>query len=611
MVRAVAAKCIAVSCAILAAGVADAQWMTQQLPLTPGWNAVYLHVQPEPRSLNTVFTNWPVDMVYHWQRPAVTVQYAVDPGNPFPRPGDWQNWYSAGSDAQYVSTFGDLLANEAYYVHVKTNASGFTLPLKGTPVVNSYSWPGSAYSLFGLPVATNAPRTFTDFFSLSSDIPTTYGMGSHIYNVSSAGREAVVYQPNVTTMVRGQAYWILCNNISTYGGPLTVSADGLSSGYMKFSDATTPRKLTICNVSTNTTRQVIVRQMDSEAAPTGTNVPYRVSLLYGVMNWDPNNLGIQYKPLPAVLTNSLGPGASLTLSIRPDPSAMTNNFVYQSILAISDLDSQGRTFVNHFIGVSFTTTPAATGGDPSGLWVGDVYVTGVNRARIGLATNWDTSVITPVNSPFRFRVIMEVDNKRVAKLLQQAFVGWLPTTTETIQGVDGSYLAGTNVILHTMSEATVFVAAHTNGKVNRISAVNFPFMSPVTLAGFFGDYSSAISGNFFMAYTNLVNPFVHIYSPEHDNLKYSNGQPAQRPAGEESYDITRTLSFQFSPTNSMGQTPPDWGISQWGGSYSESIEGLLTPATTNVTANTTNIFPAALIKAAGIFSIQKITGPSN
>ena len=576
----------------------QAQWVTQTFPLKGGWNTVYLYVQPEPRALNMVFTNLPVDRVYKYQRPEAAIQFDVDPGHPFPRPGDWQTWYSPASDQQYLSNLGSLLANQAYYIHV-TNATGCTLNLKGTPVLNPYSWPGNAYSLYGLPVPSSSAPTFTEFFSSSADIPTAYGAASRIYTVSTGGYEYAVFQPNIQTLVRGQAYWILCNQVSSYAGPLTVQIDGQDTGWLDFRGGTTAKTIILRNNSTNSTRRVVLRQQVSEAAPGGDYpaVAGSVPLLYGIMNWDPNNLGTQYVPLPAALTNTLAPGAEVKIDIRPDPAAIANpvaNSVYQSVLAVSDLDSDNRTTVNQFMGVRFVASAQATG-DPTGLWVGDVLVTDVNRARIGgLATNWDTSAVTPVERPFSFRIIMEVASNGTVKLLQQAFVAWLPIAVQSVSGMDGTYLTGTNVILHTLAEANAFVAAHTNGQVSRISAINFPFMNPVTLSGTFG---TSNSGSFFMPYNDRVNPFVHVYSPDHDNLETHNGQTVNLSAGVESYDVTRTVSFRFSAADASSNRPPDWGISQWGGTYSETVDGLLTPGAT--------------IQAAGIFTIQKFASPSN
>lgn len=573
--------------------------MTQPITLTPGWNAVYLYVQPEPRSFAAIFTNLPVDEVKKWNRPEVGSQFDIDPSKPFPRQGDFERWFATGSseDSVYLSTDGNLLASEAYYIHVKTNASAFTLNLKGRPVANSYAWNANSYNLYGLPVATNSARTFSEFFASSSDIPTAYGAASRIYSVSPGGNEYVVYQPNLQPIVRGKAYWFLCNQRSSYAGPLSVQVDG-SDGWLDFGGDVTPKTITIRNVSTNLSRQVMLRQQASENAPAGTNaVAGPVPLMYGVMSWDPKNLGINYVTMPSVLTNTLAPGGVLQLSIRPDPSALVNpaaNSFYQSVLSISDIDSQNKTFVNQFVGVRFVASPQViVGGDPAGLWVGDVWVTGVNRARIGsFATNWDTSVVSPVTRPFQFRIIMEVSSNRTARLLQQAFIAWKPSAIQSVPGMDKSYIAGTNVILHTMDEAIAFLAAHTNGQVSRVSAINFPFMDPQPLSGTFGTTNT---GSFLMPYNDPVNPFVHVYSPDHDNKEYHNSVAANVAAGIESYNITRAMSFQFSATDSLGNKPPDWGISEWGGTYSETVSGLLTPG--------------AVIKAEGIFTLQRIASP--
>ena len=188
---------------VVGAVSAQAQWVSQNFALQAGWNAIYLHVQPEPRALDVAFTNLPVDMVYKWQRPEAAIQFDVDPGNPFPRPGDWQTWYPPVSDRQFLSSFGDLLANQAYYIHV-TNVSGCALNLKGTPVLNSYTWPGNAYSLYGLPVPSSAAPTFTDFFSATatrikipllsfrSPIPHLRNRARLYSSIASPSREGIV-----------------------------------------------------------------------------------------------------------------------------------------------------------------------------------------------------------------------------------------------------------------------------------------------------------------------------------------------------------------------------------------------------------------------------------
>ena len=48
---------------VLTTSSANGQWITQTIPLQPGWNAVFLEVQPEPDQCESVFQGLPVESV--------------------------------------------------------------------------------------------------------------------------------------------------------------------------------------------------------------------------------------------------------------------------------------------------------------------------------------------------------------------------------------------------------------------------------------------------------------------------------------------------------------------------------------------------------------------
>ena len=56
-----------------------AQWTTQTIPLTPGWNAVYLEVQPASDDADAVFARLPVDSVWAWNASATPIQFIQEP----------------------------------------------------------------------------------------------------------------------------------------------------------------------------------------------------------------------------------------------------------------------------------------------------------------------------------------------------------------------------------------------------------------------------------------------------------------------------------------------------------------------------------------------------
>lgn len=61
---------------VLVAMTNSAQWLTQHIPLVPGWNAACLEVQPEPRECDEVFRDLPVQGVWKWDRRFATHDFS-------------------------------------------------------------------------------------------------------------------------------------------------------------------------------------------------------------------------------------------------------------------------------------------------------------------------------------------------------------------------------------------------------------------------------------------------------------------------------------------------------------------------------------------------------
>jgi hypothetical protein len=73
-------------------------------------------------------------------------------------------------------------------------------------------------------------------------------------------------------------------------------------------------------------------------------------------------------------------------------------------------------------------------------------------------------------------------------------------------------------------------------------------------------------------YNHPLNPFKHVFHPDHNNLDERFEQAS--PEGKESFTVTRTIALEFSDTDALGLTPPSWGESELGGVYHETITGL-------------------------------------
>jgi hypothetical protein len=105
----------------------------------------------------------------------------------------------------------------------------------------------------------------------------------------------------------------------------------------------------------------------------------------------------------------------------------------------------------------------------------------------------------------------------------------------------------------------------------RISSPAFGFSQPVVLAGeAFG--AGTFQGTITLDYDHPLNPFKHVFHPDHNNLDERYEQ--KLPEGKEAFTVTRSLSLEFTATDPLGLNPPSWGDTELGGTYHETINGL-------------------------------------
>lgn len=501
------------------------------------------------------------------------MEFDLDPRDPFPRSADWQYWFAAEAG---VSTFTKLLAGESYEIFVATNADPAVLEIKGRPVLNPARWlPGEA-NLVGLPVSSNTPISFTDFFSFSSDFVMSPATAT-VFRVSGPNNTLQrVWTPATERPGRGEAFWIVAGpNARQYNGPIQVRTE-TPSRLLDFGPSISPRTLVIQNLTTNS-RSIQIRQQASAAPPALPGIPGLlgpVPLLYKDALTDQS-----YQPFPEIFETNLAPRARLDLSLAPDPQALTNgtpNSAWQSLLRITDAHNAKFTpaTVDLLVGVSCDGR-VANPADVRGLWIGQVTVTDVERAatRLGVVNAWAADGPVPVSQPFVFRVIVHVDALGTVRLLQRALLAW------RLEETDPERLAEppTNAVLEILSDesaAAAYSVQYPDAKIVRISSPNFPLMSPVSAAtgSVFG---ASMDFDVTIPFDDPVNPFLHRYHPQHDNLRYDNGVATNVPEGVESYTISRALQFRFSPIDPvLGVTNRQWGIAEQGGMYEETVNGL-------------------------------------
>jgi hypothetical protein len=95
---------------------ASAQWTNQTVVLRPGWNAVFLELQPEPRECDVLFAGMPVESVWAWNRRFTPIQFIQDPSKLIPGQPDWLTYVPSSHPARATMNLFTLQGNRAYLI---------------------------------------------------------------------------------------------------------------------------------------------------------------------------------------------------------------------------------------------------------------------------------------------------------------------------------------------------------------------------------------------------------------------------------------------------------------------------------------------------------------
>jgi len=531
-----------------------AQWRTQQVTLNPGWNAVYLEVQPEPSLLDLVFTNSAVQSVWKWDRRFSHIQYVIDPYTLLPEDPHWLVWLPTNDTRRFLSRLFELQGDQAYLIKVATNAAPFSVPVKGGVIIPQAEWFPHGLNLKGFPVHPNNPPTFSEFFRFTPEVDTTKGINNQLFRINSAGRGVTIVLPRRDKMAPGQAYWVGCARDPKYMGPLHVVPQG--GGAVDFGTTGTRQDLTIYNILSTTALVVRVTQEESEPAPEGfPELAGPVPLSYMAKN---ASNSWEWHEFPATgLTQTVAAGGSwpIYLGVRRQdfpwyiPSG-TNGYAYQSILKIEDA-AQSLLIRVPVVAQPQSGSPVAEHHENEGLWVGAAVLDHVN------APAYEYAGLMPTPAPASLRLIVHVDGFGRSRLLQQVLLAWDSSLTNAPH-TNGTYALFVN-------DADVPADAK---DVHRISSVAFPLMPPLTLTG---EFTNILTGTVTVRYDDPTNPFLHRFHPLHDNRDWDFNPYTN---AVETRTIVRhiTLDFDDPPTNVVHH--PYWGVDQALGTYEETLTGL-------------------------------------
>ncbi len=323
-----------------------AQWMTQEIPLTPGWNAVYLNVQPSTTDCASVLAGIPVQKLAMWSKRETRLQFTTDPTQLLPRNPDWLYWMPSSHPQASLGSLHSIHGGQSYLIQLPANASRCTWRVKGTPVPFRREWLSESLNLTGLPVpAENA--TFEAFFRSTPTIKTAQADGGEIYQVEGTGRGARIWQPARAKVQPGRAYWIRCQEATRYAGPLRVELD--YGSLLEFDAAVSIRRLVMKNES-QAAVAALVRVLPSETPPPGSGPSAGgVPLSYRDQDWTQGMPRDVYRALAPFVSRTLAPGETWSLELTVRRGEMREAAVgasWQSLLEVTD----GET-VRQWIGV--------------------------------------------------------------------------------------------------------------------------------------------------------------------------------------------------------------------------------------------------------------------
>jgi hypothetical protein len=563
------------------------QWVTQTWNLRPGWNAVFLELQPEPSECDGLFAGLPIESVWAWNHRFSPVQYISDPNTLLPGQPDWLTYLPATSPHRAVANLFALQGGRPYLI--KTTAS-VTLTLQGHPVRRVMDWAADSYTLAGFHVTGLQPPVFQNFFS-----PSPAQAGQPIYRLTAAGLWERVTSPSTTPIHRGESYWIRSAGASTYSGPFQVRFE--QGRGLDYGQATVEQTLRIQNTSLNATTFTL-SQLPS-GSPSSSDYPALAGEVpLSFYRSDPVNRQFGWVPITGPLTSpAIQPGNEWMVRLavrRVDMASLASlppgysEARYQSLIEVRDgagsqqlipVTAEGPATIalsrssvgagGRFSRLGVGRMDAHTPLDPrSGLWVGSVAITNVSQAAV-------SSVPVPTASEFQFRLILHVDGAGETRLLQKVVLAWtngLYALNE--QGLREVLTPGRFALVTDDALLHRFVGSALRDGVptgQRISSAAFSFRDPILIqrtAGF-----GALNGDFTclvpLGYDDSLNPFKHRYHPGHNNLDDRYAEPKR-----ESLDVTRQISFQFSAEDPDNTTLAGWGDDQLGGIYREILVGL-------------------------------------
>lgn len=533
---------------------------TQSITLAPGWNAVWLEV--EPRDANglaqrpeVVFAGTPeVVTVARFLPARGKFEFISDPAVENLGADFWLKWRR--NTLVGGNTLAGIEGNAAYLIE-NAAVTPVTVTLTGEVAFHRYEWVPDSYNLFGVPVGATPP-TFRGFFGVAGEHPL-----NRIYQLV-AGKWTPV---GADARLRANAaYWVFSDGGSAFQGPLPV-LPGAVDGALEFGADLTTAELSAANLTANPATLRLERLTDGGLALTDA------TSAGAIVNYDITTAG-----------NGSGPLASReTATVRLALARPAAPGSYENLYRVSATLADGSSYFQYLPARASVGGPATgvAGDARPGLWVGDVVLTQATSMVVGKSDLAPGTVprLEAVRRPMRYRVILHVATDGGVKLLEHATIMRKVRVSENlpeervvvvndaaIPGLVGIEKRGGKLVGKRFDTAgydlprTVAVpeSADANPDYDP-SLLPQTYLTSVALDGSLapGGVVTTPTGGLVMDPWHRTNPYRHVFNPEH----------------RKGFRITRTMRFEVGDSPAVGELQ---------GVFEETVQGLTKPGNTHV-----------------------------
>lgn len=542
-----------------------AEQTSQSITLQPGWNAIFLEVEPgivypgmdeettstDPENVFSQIND--LQSVWKWNSLAgtVTVEFIQNPDLLVPEEPQMLVYIPTGLPGDVVTNLHAIQGNSAYLVYLGGSVDQ-NLTVEGEPAIPHHEWKANSFNFVGFHLVQDQEPSFENFFAASPA-----QVDQEIYTLDNATGNWVSTSA-AEPMARGEGFWVYCNGSSSFNGPVAAKLEQFQG--LHYGTELSEQEVVFRNDSPDP-RTV---DLSLQALP-----PLQEAIYYWV--FDAVDGVASWEPLPASLDLALDAGASQRIRLGVKRAGLAADQSYGTNLGVTSG------------GYSFQLPLSVTGIDYGGLWTGYAKINKVsdqNKAEIVGEVPVRDETPLPTGSEFSFRLIVHAEDNGPVRLLSQVIQMWQEGTWKPDPDNLGKFIIddpGNFVLLtdDTLVDNYTGASLRDGQPVGRrISAPVFPRLSAEQAMmatspesqGIFPEPGYELEIDIWLEKDDPTNPFRHQFHKIHGPVE--NAIRVERK-------ITLTFGDEDEDGNPITGLPKlDWGSSEIGGVYTERVSEL-------------------------------------